>query len=229
MRRRAGDALVAQGLHEVVGWSFNGPELRDKLRLAPEELEVELENPMSSEQSRMRTTLLGSLLDIAARNRAHGAGALRLFEAGAVFLAAGRAAALGAPPSRWRDRGRSVPASWRDADPPDADFFTAKGVVAALLAALGSSFESSARPTRSCIRVAGGDRDRRARRRLAGRGSSAGRRRVGPRRDGRGLRARSRRGAGTGDQALRGPRHVPSHSRGSCGDRLRGGERRPGA
>ena len=35
---------------------------------------VELENPMSTEQSRLRTTLLGSLLDVARRNRAHGAG-----------------------------------------------------------------------------------------------------------------------------------------------------------
>ena len=37
---------------------------------------------MSAEQSRLRTTLLGSLLDVARRNRARGAGAVRLFEAG---------------------------------------------------------------------------------------------------------------------------------------------------
>ena len=35
---------------------------------------VELENPMSTEQSLLRTTLLGSLLDVAQRNRARGAG-----------------------------------------------------------------------------------------------------------------------------------------------------------
>ena len=34
---------------------------------------LELENPMSAEQSQLRTTLLGSLLDVARRNRSHGA------------------------------------------------------------------------------------------------------------------------------------------------------------
>ena len=52
----------------------------------PGEPAVELENPMSAEQSRLRTTLIGSLLDIAGRNRARGATTLRLFEAGAVYL-----------------------------------------------------------------------------------------------------------------------------------------------
>lgn len=139
LRRRAGDALVAQGLHEVVGWSFNGPELRDKLRLGPEIVEVELENAMSSEQSRMRTTLLGSLLDIAARNRAHGAAAIRLFEAGAVFLPVEgerlprepyRLAAVLCGPVR--------PPGWRDPEPPPTDFFAVKGVLEGLLVAVGT-------------------------------------------------------------------------------------------
>ncbi len=41
---------------------------------------------MSGDQSQLRTTLLGSLLDVAARNRARGAATVRLFEAGAVYL-----------------------------------------------------------------------------------------------------------------------------------------------
>ena len=45
-----------------------------------------LANPLSEEQSAMRTTLLGSLLDVAARNLARGADRLALFEAGAVYL-----------------------------------------------------------------------------------------------------------------------------------------------
>ena len=87
LRRRASDALAAQGLHEIVGWSFVAPEMARRLRIA-ERPAVEIENPMSSEQSRLRTTLLGGLLDVAQRNRARGAGALRLFEAGAVYLPA---------------------------------------------------------------------------------------------------------------------------------------------
>ncbi|HEV3129647.1 MAG TPA: phenylalanine--tRNA ligase subunit beta [Solirubrobacteraceae bacterium] len=141
LRRRAADILAAQGLHEIVGWSFNGPELRDKLRLGPEQPEVELHNPMSAEQSRMRRTLLGSLLDVAARNHAQGASELRLFETGAVFLPV-----AGEPLPREPYQvggllyGPARPASWREPEPPRADFFAVKGVVEALLAGLGSTF-----------------------------------------------------------------------------------------
>src|SRR5204863_9340917 len=63
LRRAASDALTAQGLHEIVGWSFAGPELAERLRLATTAA-VELQNPLSGDQSRLRTTLLGSLLDV---------------------------------------------------------------------------------------------------------------------------------------------------------------------
>ena len=64
----------AQGLHEIVGWSFAGPELADAAAARPTpRRRSTLANPMSSEQSQLRTTLLGSLLDVAARNRARGA------------------------------------------------------------------------------------------------------------------------------------------------------------
>ncbi len=102
LRRHAEDALAAQGLHEIVGWSFTGPELADKLRLleAGSSGPLTLANPMSSEQSQLRTTLLGSLLDVAARNRARGASGSRiaLFESGAVYRVEGRR--RGRPPAR---------------------------------------------------------------------------------------------------------------------------------
>jgi phenylalanyl-tRNA synthetase beta chain len=89
LRRRAADALAAQGLYEIVGWSFAHPELADRLRL-PDGHErrktVALENPISGDLSQLRTTVIGSLLDVARHNRARGAGTLRLFEAGAVYL-----------------------------------------------------------------------------------------------------------------------------------------------
>ena len=96
LRRAASDALAAQGLHEIVGWSFEGPDRARQLRIA-ERPAVELQNPMSAEQSRLRTTLLGSLLDVARSNRSRGAQAIRLFEAGAVYLAPD--AAVGHPPA----------------------------------------------------------------------------------------------------------------------------------
>jgi phenylalanyl-tRNA synthetase beta chain len=140
LRRRAADALNAQGLHEVVGWSLTGPELPERLRV-PDQPAVELENPISAEHSRLRTTLLGSLLDVARHNRAHGTEALRLFEAGAVYLPDGEhglprephhVAALLA--------GAIRPPTWREPDPRAADFFAAKGVLQGLLESLRAAW-----------------------------------------------------------------------------------------
>jgi phenylalanyl-tRNA synthetase beta chain len=162
LRRRAADALAAQGLNEIVGWSFTGPDLYERLRMeAPRA--VELANPLSGDQSQLRTTLLGSLLDAAALNRAHGAGVLRLFEAGAVYLPTEdgplpsepyHVAALIAGPVRL--------ATWRDPEPPHADFFAAKGVLAGLFDALRIEWEVSAgerpflHPARAAAIVVGG-------------------------------------------------------------------------
>ena len=98
---------------------------------------------MSSEQSQLRTTLIGSLLDVARRNRAQGASQLRLFEAGAVYEPNGAAelprephhlaAILSGPVRR---------ASWREPAPPPADFFAAKGVLGAVLESLGASWSA---------------------------------------------------------------------------------------
>jgi phenylalanyl-tRNA synthetase beta chain len=151
LRRRAEDALTAQGLDEIVGWSFAGPELSDKLLLdsfppthPQATTPAALANPMSSEQSQLRTTLLGSLLDVAQRNRARGAGAIGLFESGAVYHAdkidseslvqePHHLAALIAGPVRQ--------ATWREQRPPQADFFAAKGVLSGLFTALGLDWE----------------------------------------------------------------------------------------
>jgi phenylalanyl-tRNA synthetase beta chain len=137
LRRRAADLLAAQGLDEIVGWSFTGPNMNRRLRLGPDYVEVEIENAMSVEQSRLRRLLLGSLLDAAARNRTQGATTLRLFEAGAVFLPRAdrllpdepyHLAALLSGPVR--------PSTWRDPQPPAADFFAAKSILEALLGVL---------------------------------------------------------------------------------------------
>ncbi len=148
LRRQASDALGARGLHEIVGWSFVGPWLSERLRLDGPPA-VELENPLSSDQSQLRTTLLGSLLEAAARNRARGMTTLRLFEAGAVYLPRGPETLplepyhLGALIS-----GRVRPATWREPEPPEADFFAVKGVLQGLFDTLGMpwSAERDERP-----------------------------------------------------------------------------------
>ena len=139
LRRRAADALVGRGLHEIVGWTFTAPTLLDRLRL-PEGDErrraVALQNPMSGDQSLLRTTLLGSLLDAVAHNVAHGAPDLALFETGTVFTAGEETLpherrALGVLAT-----GRLAPPTWGAPDPPRADFFAVKGLLEALADAL---------------------------------------------------------------------------------------------
>jgi phenylalanyl-tRNA synthetase beta chain len=137
LRRRAADLLAAQGLHEVVGWSFTSPDVGDRLRLGPEHPLREtlaLANPLSTEQSLLRTTLLGSLLDIAQRNRSRGLATVRLFEAGAVYLP-DRGAHLPREPHYVGAilTGAARPPSWRDGAPRPVDFYAIKGVLAGLL------------------------------------------------------------------------------------------------
>jgi phenylalanyl-tRNA synthetase beta chain len=156
LRRRAEDALRDLGFDEVVGWSFTDPGEAARLRIPaddPRARPVALSNPLSEEQSAMRTTLLGSLLDIARRNRAHGAERVALFESGRVYLSEGEPAggALGgafageqAPPVTEPHRlgclacGPLTPKSWRGGG-AHADFFALKGVLEGLAARLDAS------------------------------------------------------------------------------------------
>lgn len=136
LRRRAEDALAGRGLLEVVGWSFEAPERDDRLRLPAGDLRrhhVVIENPMSADQSVMRTTLLGSLLDSAGHNAARGQGVRGIFESGSVYRATGEAL-----PHEHRAIGALVP----------GDVFAAKGYLEALLATLrlDASFTSAAQP-----------------------------------------------------------------------------------
>ncbi|HEY8582394.1 MAG TPA: phenylalanine--tRNA ligase subunit beta, partial [Capillimicrobium sp.] len=115
VRRRAEDVLVGRGVQEIAGWSFAAPSLLDRLRV-PEDGRmrsvVALENPMSEEDSILRPTLLGSLLDAARHNLAHGVPRVALFDSGTVYLTAdhladehhGLGAVLAGPlsPPTWR-------------------------------------------------------------------------------------------------------------------------------
>ncbi len=140
LRRRAVDALVGRGLHEVMGWTFCAPALADRLRLDVHDARrraVAVENPLSADQSLLRPTLLGSLLDVAAHNVARGLGDLALFEVGTVF-----AQRPGSPlPHEHQSlavllRGRVTPPTWAQPETPRADLFTVKAMLEALGAAL---------------------------------------------------------------------------------------------
>ncbi len=176
LRRRAEDGLRDLGFDQVVGWSFTDPGEAGRLRIPLDDLRsaaVQLSNPLSEEQSAMRTMVLGSLLDVAARNVSRGAQRLALFEAGSVYLLegpAGESAAedLGvgevdplagvfpgqrpapvAEPRRMAALavGQLIARSWRGGGEP-ADFFALKGVLEALAGQLGTelAFEPAAEP-----------------------------------------------------------------------------------
>jgi phenylalanyl-tRNA synthetase beta chain len=144
LRRRVVDALVGRGLFETVGWSFTEPGLADRLRLAeddPRRRFVALENPMADDQTVLRTTLLGSLLGAARHNAARGRPDLALLECGTVYRDDGgelphEHRALGALLA-----GRLHPQTWGIAEPQQAGFFAAKGVLGAALDAVRVRWE----------------------------------------------------------------------------------------
>ncbi len=165
LRRRAEDALRDLGFDQVVGWSFTDPGEPGRLRIPAGDSRADpvlLANPLSEDQSAMRTTLLGSLLDVASRNLARDADAVALFESGQVYLNIppvglkrqddGRARPIdplagafvgerGAPfaePHRLACLavGSLVEKSWRGGGEP-ADFFALKGALEALAGQLG--------------------------------------------------------------------------------------------
>jgi phenylalanyl-tRNA synthetase beta chain len=149
LRRRAEDVMRDLGADEIVGWSFADPGAGDRLRLPDEDPRrdlVRIDNPLSGEQSAMRATLLGSLLDAARLNLSRAAESVRLFESGRVQLrdSDGADGVLGRHPAPVAEPHRialllagTPPATWRG-EPEPPDFFTAKGILEALCAHLGS-------------------------------------------------------------------------------------------
>ncbi len=112
-------SLAGAGLLEATNPAF-----------APEsEGDVEISNPVSSEDSHLRTALLSGLLRCVEYNFARGARDVRLFEIGTVF----RRAAPGDPPHEDLHvalvvTGREGPGHWSEGGRP-VDFWTLKGLV----------------------------------------------------------------------------------------------------
>jgi phenylalanyl-tRNA synthetase beta chain len=174
LRRRAEDVLRDLGFDQVVGWSFTGPGEAGRLRIPegdPRAEPVLLSNPLSEDQSAMRTALLGSLLDVASRNLARNAESVALFESGQVYLDIPPAGRKAEPTSTYRPvdplagvfqgerpapfgephrlgalaAGPLAERSWRGGGEP-ADFFALKAVLEALAAQLGVVLAYEAAP-----------------------------------------------------------------------------------
>lgn len=89
--RQLRDQMVASGFAEVINYSFISPEAFNRIDLADDDVRrnpIPVLNPLTEEQSVMRTTLVPSLLDTVAGNLSYRSLDQRLFELRPVFTGA---------------------------------------------------------------------------------------------------------------------------------------------
>ena len=146
------ERLAAADYREVVNFSFVEPGW--EADFAGEANPIRLLNPIASQSSVMRTTLIGSLVDVVRRNAFRKVPRIRVFEAGRVFLR--DASAPDGPLSvrgvrqPMRIGGAAYgPASeeqWGIKPTRTVDFYDAKADVEALAAPLALQFEPAPHP-----------------------------------------------------------------------------------
>jgi phenylalanyl-tRNA synthetase beta chain len=149
---RVRDLLTGAGLQETINYALTTPEREALLGVQPAEY-VRLLNPISSERSVMRQSVLTSVLDVAAANLRHTAD-VRLFEIGHVYVSRANAK-LPDEPRRLALVlcGRRPLDFWGETDkaPAPLDFFDLKGVVEALVGDLHLPAPSYRRSSVSCL------------------------------------------------------------------------------
>lgn len=135
--------LADRGFQEVITYSFIDPKLQDLLD--PGVAPVELANPMSSEQSVMRTNMLPGLIDAALSNQARQQDSAKIFELGLTFVPGsdGLQQTMTLGGLMW---GRRYAEAWH-ADNAAVDFYDVKGVVDGLLQWAGLSAVAFERAT----------------------------------------------------------------------------------
>jgi len=128
---RLGVALRAAGLDEHIGYAFGDRADLDRMgwELAPDEVLVELINPISEEQAVLRWTLAPGVLRAVSHNKRRGVADVHLYEMGTAFITAEgrkqpkeRLMVCGALSGGWVRPGWSEPARV-------LDFFDGKGVL----------------------------------------------------------------------------------------------------
>lgn len=132
---RLRNLMVASGFAEIINYSFISPTAYNRIGLAendPRHTSVAIVNPLTEEQSVMRTTLVPSLLDTLARNLSYRSRDLALFELRPVFLPK---AGQELPEESLRITavlcGRRAPEGWNQGAEL-VDFFDIKGVAQTL-------------------------------------------------------------------------------------------------
>jgi phenylalanyl-tRNA synthetase beta chain len=152
--------LAALGYQETINFSFVEESWERELAGNPEP--IRLLNPIASQMSVMRSSLLGSMLQALRFNLDRKAERVRVFELGRVFLRDASIATTDTTVKGIHQPMRVAGLAYGDADGlqwarkgPGVDFYDAKGDVEALLSPLKAQFRPAAHPAMHPGRCAG--------------------------------------------------------------------------
>ncbi len=141
LRNQIRSIMMGIGFTEIITYGFISPDWADILNAdegSPVRSFVKLINPLTVDQSVMRTSLIPGLLSTIKTNITHGETDLRLFETGKIFI---RKPGDQQPYEKLTlsaiITGLSQKKSWYNSEERAADFFDIKGAVEALLRGLG--------------------------------------------------------------------------------------------
>jgi phenylalanyl-tRNA synthetase beta chain len=160
---KVGDILRGSGLTEVDTMTFTSEAACSELRLSEEDVErrkVRISNPISSEHTMLRTTLLVSLVDVLRRNASRQRDDVAIYEIGKVFHRRDTQEDRNEPagesslPYEGKMIGLALMGKLREptwGNPiEDSDFFHMKGIIETLLESLGISrysFQKATHPS----------------------------------------------------------------------------------
>lgn len=142
LRERVKTYLLQCGMMEAMNYAFYHPDVFDRIRLTPTDplrQAVQIANPLSEDQSIMRTTLLPSLLANAQHNRNHQISDVQFFECSKVFIPNGTAEHPNEPERIAGLIAGNLGGGVYGNPLRPADFFDIKGVVEGLLERCGLS------------------------------------------------------------------------------------------
>lgn len=127
--RTVNQNMLAQGMYEIMTYSFVSPKEYDRIRLPkddPRRESVTILNPLGEDTSIMRTNAIPSMMQILAKNYNNRNGAVSLYEIGNEYI-----------PVAGEQLPDEVPNLILGMYGEDRDFFTLKGVVENLFDTLG--------------------------------------------------------------------------------------------
>jgi phenylalanyl-tRNA synthetase beta chain len=128
IENKAGAQCRAMGFSEIITYSFVSPAMFDQLRIpadSPLRNAMKIQNPLGEDTSIMRTIAVGSMLEILGRNSNYHNKSVKLYELAKIYLP---------------QEGQTLPQEPKmlllGAYGPDVDFFSLKGQLEAVFAAL---------------------------------------------------------------------------------------------